>query len=729
MMAANQICHDVRKSNRYSFIVKNLLSLVFGVIFLHVFAHEAEARERDTKISTTITYEYLLNNEHTLAIPTVFVNTYDYSTGKFNEERLPQPQYAIAIDEDTELNYSSAAKNLDTGGRQEGNIIQLKKGTVSVWIDQHQMLVSGKKPGAVEFRVMEFNLATRKLSVVNKFTSTSKYSVRLYPDFKGYTFTPADKLNNDSLSLKTIVVFSLETNREIAKVANQPRPSSWHKINNGKFDREPASNSMIIQEFTKAQTTPKEIDSLFIVTDTATRIPYHAKVYELFADGRKVELHQPKENPGIHWVKQVGAIKYVSYTDPSTKNRMIGYYKGNKIVPISSGNGYYQPSISFSPNNKYMIFSEKEIDPKTKKAVKKFTTTVVDLATVKVLYKLPPLEKYEVENNYEWVTDEIVNISFYSEKPLKRYLHIPSGITTLESHMPRPSGYFTFSKSKFAYDGNYSELLNPEDPFAIVIDGKPMTYSGQGPFRMATSDIKSEWYVPLREFAAAAGATVVDNANGWQVSRGTHTVQADKKKSITFKGTVYVPLAELTEHLGFAAAFTNNHSIYFFTPDITEDEVKNHFDGQYIFSKDHNIMFNIFTLTEGKWNRVSEEDKLNGYNTYFISSHDINVYNNFSLNFIDGRLAVVNVMDGMPIRNEGVDRGYVLKEEWSRLYGKGKAISFDIQLDPDKYILPVNAQNIRLQMLSYIFPDYGMLIKLSEDSRYSVSLYFVPNSK
>jgi len=690
------------------FDVKNLLALVFGIILLHLFAFEAEAQE--TKISTTVTYDYLLNNERTLAIPTVFVNTYDYSTGSYNEERLPQPQYAIAVDKDTELNYRSAAKNLETGGRKEGHIIQLKRGLISVWIDHHQLLISGKKPREVQFRVMEFNLSTRKLSVINKFTSTSNMSVELYPEFKGYTFTPADKLNNDSLSHKTIVVYSLETNREIAKVASQPQLSSWHKITKGNFDREPASDSLIVQEFTKAQKS--------------------SKAFELFADGRKVELQQPKVSPGIHWVKQVGGIKYVSYADPSTKKRMIGYYKGNKIVPISSGNGYYQPSLSFSPNNKHMIFAEQEIDPKKNKAVKKFATSVVDLATAKVLYKLPPFEKYEVENSYEWVTDEIVYIGFYfSNKPQNRFLHIPSGITTIESHMPRTSGYFYFSKSRFSYDGDYSELLNPEDPFAIVIDGKPMTYSGQGPFRMTTSDIESEWYVPLREFAAAAGATVVDNANGWQVSRGTHQVQTEKKKAVTFKGTVFVPLAELTEHLGFAAAFTNRHAIYIFTPELTEDEVKNRFDGNYIYSEDHDITFHIFTLNEGKWNRVSDEDDLNAYNTYYVSSHGINVYNNFSLHFLDGRLAAVKVMDGMPIRNEGVDRGYVLKEELSRLYGKGKAVSFELRFDPNKYILPVNAQNIRLQMLSYIFPDYGLLINLSEDSRYSNSLYFVPKSQ
>ncbi|MFD0671600.1 hypothetical protein [Cohnella sp. GCM10027633] len=585
--------------------------------------------------SAKVTPYYVPNDNKTKAILNIKVTTADYRTGVETEQTYEYPEFGIPLAAGTSLDDDDGTPRLldaECGPWTQAMMFKLSGGAAAVWEDCTVVIdaATGKKLEPARFRLMAFDLATKKAKVLREAESGQARSrFQLSPDFNGYVLEPDDpNAARSDFKRANWQIYSLETNKLIGTSYREPSFISADPNQYYRYDRMPLSSSLIVQtlEKSKVKLPPKTEYGTFYEKD-AKGVDYIVRNFEMTSDGRKTELFQNKNIDKVWWSVKAGAFTFANYYDAKTKLWRIGYAKGKSYVPLTPAG--YKTKTSVSPNGGYLlVMTTTPKDTATGKTTS--SVLVVDTRTAKVVHTLPDFESYKVEPLFEWVSDKIVKVEFaFSAKPNVRYIDLETGIATVMHEPSNPDGYFSISTH--AYSGSLDDLLSPDRPYQINIDDKRMTYTGQGPFqRMTTGTGSEEWFVPLNDFTGALGAKLTAGGTGWNIERGEHAYRLDKKKTLSHRGRVYAPLADLADNLGLFAgvvAGDRMRQIYLFSEGLTE--------AQYKRSLEPKPSEREYEYRDGKWTTVTVAEA-NRYAEYSVNW-------GLAVSFLDGKIASLKV--------------------------------------------------------------------------------------
>lgn len=499
------------------------------IVLVFIFTNTTIAKaEGAPRIRDSVVFDHKLSDDKSALIPIVRVTSDNYSDGtstiqeySFPEAMIKIPENASYIEEKDTSKPNTLA--IGCGWKPYSMMFQLSTGYTAYQVECYGMYntQTGKETGPEHSRLLQFDLSTKKLKVLRQIDSMSYNSrINLYRNFKGYSVSteePEPSRPGD-YRLKKVYVYSFETNKQIAVVNDNPRDGDPLI---GNYDRVLEDNTILLEE-----------------NNTINGKQSMPKYFQLYPDGHKTEVFPNPHLGSERWGKKIGEIRYAEKYDSKRKDSFVGYTLNGKFTPLSPGNSKVLAGSTFSPNNTHLIISYSFRDPKAA-----YEATIVDVKTAKVLYTLPAHESGKRLHGYHWVNDDLVRINFNIDS-FSGYLHVPTGIITKKGK----EDYWGIGR---VYSGNYSDLLTPEAPAQIIVNGKNVVYSGQGPFRLYKGD--GALLVPLNDFAMAINAAVSVTKDGWQIQYGDQTIMIAKSKSTMFQGRAYVPLKTLTDQLGIKA--------------------------------------------------------------------------------------------------------------------------------------------------------------------------------
>lgn len=456
------------------------------------------------------------------------VTSDDYSDGTSTIQEYSFPEAMIKIPENSSYyeeqdNSKPNSLAIGCGWKPYSMMFKMSTGYKAYHVECYgtYKTQTGKKTEPEHSRLLQFDMNTKQLKVLRQIDSMSYNSrINLYRNFKGYSVSTEelDPSRPGDYRLKKVFVYSYETNKQIAAINELPRDGNPLI---GNYDRVLDDNAILLEEY-----------------NTINGKQSMPKYFQLYPDGHKTEVFNNPHLGSERWEKKVGEIRYAYRYDTKMKDWFVGYTLNGKFTALSPGNKKVLAGATFSPNNKHLIVPYSFRDPKAK-----YAAAIVDAKTAKVLYTLPALENGNRLHGYHWINDDLARINFNVDS-LSGYLHVPTGIATKK-------GKEDFWGIGRVYSGNYSDLLTPEAPPQIIVNGKNVVYSGQGPFSLYKGD--GALLVPLNDFAVAANASVNVTKDGWQIQYGDQTMMIVKSKSTMFQGRAYVPLKSLTDQLGIVA--------------------------------------------------------------------------------------------------------------------------------------------------------------------------------
>lgn len=482
--------------------------------------------EEKQSIRTDVKFEYVVDKKSGDAVPTLTIRYTDFADNYNSRSET----YSF---EELTIKKPSLGK-LDFISNQSSDTMFIMEGSSKVYWNNNYTIISDSK--TYVSILYEFDQATSKMKVIKKVTGKNRYNGRIdfFPRFKGYV------INQDSYNSNynnDVEVYSLPDNKLLGKVgfANTESDRMTLDENLHGFTRVPAPKTLIVGKY-------------------ETMIGYYGQkyigstYYEMFSDGTLKKLTARPANSNVKWEKKVGSITYAHYYDEKKKQWVIG--------SKTSGKSSYTPLIregtegvaNFSPNNKYLLITEYSLDAKTKKRIS-YVTLVIDAKKGKLLYELPEFDRkmfkgYSkgsyIPHIYQWAYgDELVRVYFFS-RTRDGYLNLSSGIFT-------GSNYDSRVEYSTSYTGNYGDLLSPEVSPEFMLDGKTrITLPAQGAF-LSANDV---WYVGLRDFSKAIGATISIQKGEISVSRDNKNMLVNPDTIISFKNRTYVPVKDLRSGLG-----------------------------------------------------------------------------------------------------------------------------------------------------------------------------------
>ncbi|BBI31297.1 hypothetical protein [Cohnella abietis] len=628
--------------------MRRKIIIVAALIAMLVTSVSVVSAKDSSRIRTTVAFTYSLSSDKSEVIPTVTVTSQDYSTGSAQQQSYSFPNQKISIPANASYNEMDTSKpeSLRTScGSYTGTYhFQMSSGLKAYQVDCYSVYnnKTGNRTQPKHSRILEFDLKTKKLRVLRSVDSDSEYTgyvgLEMYRNFKGYAVKTDEKaVAHEDYSSKKVQVYSLETNKPIAVLNDYPREESINPLT-GNYDKILDIQAVVIQEYELLKGNAANYGYSISYAGKS----YLVKNYQLYADGRKTELFGNKNIATKRWEKKIGSLRYAYYYDSKKKAWFVGYSKGGSYFPLSESSA--MAIASFSPNDKYLLISNYFTDPKTRKRTGKYTTTVVDTSTAKVLHVLPAFEEYNRDHGFQWISDDLVYVRFNNPN-YSGYLHVPTGILT------KHEGERYYDNASL-YSGSYSNLLTPESPYEILIDGRNVSYSTQGPFHLYKGE--EQWMIPLDDFARGIGAAVKTTKSGWQVSQNNQVLDISREKAVIFRNQAFVPFASLTENLGIVAAIEVNYKLLLFTNQITEEQLK------VAFPKATLVDYDFKALIDGKLTSLDESTR-EVYHMYRVEGETLVLFQNGHLVSVIGASYPSKTARGVEL-HEGKGKNAMLKK-------------------------------------------------------------------
>lgn len=532
--------------------IRTLMVLMILMILTAIGKNNLGFAAESKQLRTEVEFSYDNDDINGSLIPTVNISVFDYTDNSLIKEEYKYPELAI----------KNASKGKGFSGYEEHAIINNK----AYWsvTDDLVPITAGNFA-----RLYEFDLSSKKLQIIKQVKAKYKpIVIYLYPNFKGYSISlDRDNLNTKPHRENDIEIYTLPDNKLLTKV-NYVRGEGIRENNRNKYIIPlPKSDHLIIGMINKSSIKPTRQHSAYWLsfkgktghvqrefeTYKIGQDYYSEQGYELSHEGTKTEFEETPDISievekwryiyfGSPFTYKVGNIRYSRFYDTKMGTNAVGYTTNGKDYTLYTRPGV-KPDTSFSPNKKYLIITQNEFNAKTGINTGKYDTLIIDTVTAKVIHKLPAYEKGLVR--YEWdYGDELVRINVHNNNQVKTgYLNISTGIYVKEDSSES-------SLSAKRYGANNENLLSPEVSRKLVLDGNELKMSGQGPF-LSWSGV---WYVPLDDFTKGVAATIAEEGENINISKGDVTESIQSNTIIRFKNRVYVPLDELKRILNLKVA-------------------------------------------------------------------------------------------------------------------------------------------------------------------------------
>ncbi|MGV2881435.1 hypothetical protein V4D07_01930 [Paenibacillus taichungensis] len=566
-----------RRFNTWFLIVTAMILFSW---LLPITGGKAEAAQERYK--SEFEFEFKYEEEASRVIPQVRVTKFYFDDGRVETELHEFPKQAQAVSKDAQ-SWETARKKDDPALKKTfypgcgwdfgTHVLDTLKGpqAFTVYCDSttdKQPNAKGEKESVSNHVIYKYDLERNLLSVLNQVQTfgKSRPPFQMYYDFGGYTLQEGNgEINYEERNIR---VYSLLSNKLLARIAEYPQV---------------IDQTLRYTEYTKISNDPKVLAKIGNY-NTYGNNNFSVETFILNSDGTRTKSKIPAALPNnVFYEDKIGSITYVSYKNPKSENRMVGYRTSASaaIKPLSRVDA--SSSMWFTKYKRYVLIRQQ--------TAKEKTIRIVDTKTAKVVSEIPDIGG----GIYKEVGDSIV--LFQVEKK-DYYLHLPTGIITRNMENSQ-----LVQADTGGYTGDQSKLISMQAPPQMLVNGKPMRYAGQGPF--LTKD--NRWYVEVNDFAKAADATVSKTSSGLTINRGNYkmTVSKTDKTVLTWAGQTFVPLETLNEKLGMAGGFLNSllgkgyeyKVLHVFSKDLKEADVIARPD---LYEAIENDSGNYYSMENGK---------------------------------------------------------------------------------------------------------------------------------
>jgi len=431
-----------------------------------------------------------LSKDETLFIPRLFIGTTDFTTGIETKEVETFEELAIPRSVSWRL------------GSQL--ILQTPQG-----------LKAYLRFDASFTLLYEYDFTTHSLRELRRLpTGASEHddTLRLYSYQRAYGIK--EKENN-----KTVYsMYSLDDGRLLGKSYNAPRFSYW-KVDY--YNNQFLNPNLLF--WNKVDQPFSEI--------------YYSEGFGPQKKSVQLPLH-------TEWVIRVGKKTFTQKI--ADRRDVITVTENGKTTALLDKPGVHGMGL-FSPNEKYFIFSEEY----TKSATKdKTIIRVYDIKQGKIVKSIQTMYAADI-NDLVWFGDDVIVIEHWFSSPSTYkmvYYHLPTGISSIAQN---ERSVHEFKAGSYYYHVDEAKLLSYANPIRVTIDGVQLKYTGQGAFRSGSDKLI---YVPLQDFVASAGGTVVEGNGNYSVTiKGKTAVfnTKDDKQNIRFGNTLFISAKKLSDTFSY----------------------------------------------------------------------------------------------------------------------------------------------------------------------------------
>ncbi|MFC5530152.1 hypothetical protein [Cohnella yongneupensis] len=641
-----------RKSTRIKLYV--LLALSVLATSLLRGGYETAQAAASPGVRTEVEFDFSLSSDKKSWIPQVTVYKGDFSTGITTTEHDAYLEKAIPYKNDSSPRCS----------RDRTALVKGQDGYVAYWVSCYSNKV-GKTESETYF-LYSFDLATKKWGVV---AETPGLEITLFPSFGAYATNPpydSDSYDIEDLNVKT---YDLKTKKLLLKTRDVPRADGE------------SLRYIVYQAEKKPSRNVTELD------------------FKLDKQGRKTNLGNFK---GLNYSepinKKIGSLTYTNYDDKKKKEAFFGFYKGKTFTPLDDPG--YDSKVEFSPNDKYLFITEYPSNRNKYAHTVDYKTKIVDPKTGKILHVLPMFNNVNYYFLLDWnYGDEIVRVNFFYKNgsTISGYVQLASGIYT---QAPDTRQENELTHHFYAYSGSYEGLLSPLTPGALMIDGQPVVYHGQGAFVAENG----KWYVGVQDFADRIGGTVMVGAKDLTLKAGEQSVKIALENSVAAFGKRYASVTELAKGLGYATVLYSGgemgpRTISIYSANFTEEQF----------------------LAQHPEAKVMEDEagylKMNGVVPEFVAE-DASEYHTYAngglidfITFKQGKLHSIETEKSLYAIEKGISY-YDPQKKVLKAYGTGKksTVKYRWNYTADMYVYPYKGyQNIQMIMHGNYIGEFVIL--------------------
>ncbi|CAM4016565.1 hypothetical protein [Saccharibacillus endophyticus] len=532
-----------------------------------------------------VEFEYILSTDGTSVIPQAKVIEFDFETGMVTSKVLKFPKASQKIPKKAQYKSKEDSSKTEAFSADfDSSRVFSFENQMKVYVVAHLNSYTKQKPATKVLQhdfIYEFDPKTEKLIVLNssKMIDPSAYpAITLFLDIPGYMIRRVPH-GEAKYEARTTEVFSLPTKKLITRISEK----GW--VQEGVYRKIPYLD---VHDY--ILTTSKNPEYSYYQVSGKT---YQSPPRYYTFDGKAIANEDLFPSTEASRIKS-GSYEYVAYKNEATNLWRVGYKvgKSEKIIPLTSSQTHSR--IELSNHDQYLVIRE---FPKLKSNGKTDYSTsnliIIDLRTAKILHTI----KNVLPGAPSWLLDrvdgDIVSISSMA------YLHLPTGL--ISKVLPNSNNRY---ENKSALSGSTQGLLSLQPPPTTYVDGRAITFAGQGPFM--THD--NRWYIEAGDFAKAVDAKLTRSKTNITLTKGskTLTVPASDKDAIFYAGKAYIPLERLNESMGVVAAFMDYAStsdrysydvLRLFTQDLTESQVAAD-PAKYEFIEEFEVFYNSYYEVE-----------------------------------------------------------------------------------------------------------------------------------
>jgi len=516
-----------------------------------------------------VDFQYVLSEDETSFVPQANIRSTSFNNGLPTLQVFKYPEKSLKIP-------ASAAKNyLFRASFKDPYLINSNAENKAYVIGETTLRPKGSLKASTvrHYMVYELDLTNGKLRVLNdvevkNVSEKENPAIYIHPNVGVYEIQRQPN-EQQRYAKRTNEIFLLKDNKRLISNASRDQ---------GKEIEQDGQAYLQIEDYTlfKEITGKARPDGSYITTAQGT---YRGITSYITQNGKHIKALPASNSRSVSgkswgWEKKIGTRTYVHYTDPKSKRTAVGYLENGKIKPLSPTGS--QSRIEFSSHNTYMVIREfPRLLSNGKTNYRYSNLLVVDLRTAKVAYTIKDVLSGAPDWLLHDVHGDIVTIHC-NDYRYNSELHLPTG--TLIKALPNSKN--RSSNSTLINFKSSEDLLSRKPSPATYVNGKAITFSGQGPFM--TSD--NRWYMEAEDFAKAVGGQLTLAANkNIVIKRGDKqlTVSKSDKETIFHAGKTYIPLERLNESLGVVAAFMDDELtpdqyrydvLRLFTEDMTESQ-------------------------------------------------------------------------------------------------------------------------------------------------------------
>ncbi|KRF00415.1 hypothetical protein ASG89_26645 [Paenibacillus sp. Soil766] len=529
--------------------MKKILFL-FLIIFLVVPINTSFALDSPSVINkitlpenyrATVEFKVSTDDTKRKMFPTVFVTLVDWQTGRIQYETFNFPEYSVVIPD----NYSFKDRPLDEQWASDKDAMDFSIVSVrdlhktqrgitayAVFQEEHFEFRPVKTrifTAPIITNLFEFNLTSKKLTRINQVADEDLKLGTVIPESNVYNIYGAE--SND--------FYSLTSNEYAFSISNKLHMN--HLMANNARDTGSTLNVAFEENIETG-------DLLYSYWDGS--LGNKRTHLRLNKDGLSYinEINNNDENIENYGYRKIGETVF------ENKIVKINNYKYLREITMKIGNNEKESICEgnncngvFSPDRK-TLFIQKPIPNSSNPYAPDNETKIINTEN----HEVRVINNYAryLFNYFYWFGNRIILKEQGNGNELP-FLHTPTGLITMMNDSLNP--YSLSRVESTFYNFNPESLLTMSDPLEVVVNDKPVRYTGQGTFLL--EDYTA--YVPLRDFVDSIGGKIAVNGNDIVVEYGSSIIKYDLHDSeiIQYDGRSYVKIWDISSKLGFSVEY------------------------------------------------------------------------------------------------------------------------------------------------------------------------------